>query len=163
MLYIKLSDAELSELREFRFYHPDPIVMRRCEIILLRASGYKTRAIQEVTGLNVKTIRAYIHLYLTGGVESVLGRFPHRPVSELDEHRMTIEQSFRERPPASLKEAGERIFQLTGIRRSPTRVGVFLKKINMSFLKTGSIPSKAVPEQQEEFLKKKTGTRHRRC
>jgi hypothetical protein len=33
-----------------------------------------------------------------------------------------MEQSFQERPPASIKEAGERIFQLTGIRRSKSNV-----------------------------------------
>jgi transposase len=155
MISIPLSESELSDLRYYRFYHPDPIVLRRCEVVLLRACGHTTREIEELTGLNVKTIRVYLHLYLEGGVDAILERSPRRPTSDLENHRQTIEQSFREHPPASLKEASERIFQLTGIRRSTTRVGVFLKKIGMSFLKTGSLPAKADPEQQKEFLEKK--------
>ena len=73
---------------------------------------------------------------------------------EMKAHKQSIEQEFRERPPASIKEAAERIFKLTGIRRSDTRVEVFVKRLGMSFRKSGGVPAKANLEEQEEFLKK---------
>jgi hypothetical protein len=38
-------------------YHPDPIVMKRCETILLRAKGLWTQQICELTGQRPNTIR----------------------------------------------------------------------------------------------------------
>ena len=73
---------------------------------------------------------------------------------EWDEHKQSIEEEFRQRPPASIKEAGERIFQLTGIRRSDTRVEIFVKRLGLKFRKAGGVPAKANLAEQEEFLKK---------
>ena len=79
--------------------------------------------------------------------------------SQLDEHKQSIEDEFRQRPAASIKEAGERIFQLTNIRRSDTRVEVFLKRSGFKFRKPGGIPAKADLAAQEEFLKKNLNLR----
>jgi transposase len=67
---------------------------------------------------------------------------------------LSIEAEFRQHPAGSIKEAVERIFQLTGIRRSERRVEVFLKRSGFKFRKAGSIPAKANLAEQEEFLKK---------
>lgn len=47
-----------------------------------------------------------------------------------------------------------KIEELTGIKRSPTQVRVFLKKIGMKCRKVGVMPSKADPEIQDAFKKK---------
>lgn len=60
----------------------------------------------------------------------------------------------RKNPPASINQASSRIEELTGIKRSPTQVRVFLKKIGMKCRKVGVIPSKADPDVQEAFKKK---------
>jgi transposase len=80
--------------------------------------------------------------------------YPYRPQSELESHKTSLEAEFRVRPSASLKEAGDRIFKLTGIRRSKSRVEAFLKRTGMKYRKTGGIPAKAEIAKQEEFLKK---------
>jgi len=45
-----------------------------------------------------------------------------QPQSELEAHTPTVEDYFRQHPPASIKEATAKIEQLTGIRCSPTQV-----------------------------------------
>lgn len=154
MIQLNFTQSDLDELNYWRFHHPDPVVMKRCETVWLRAGGMKTGEIQKLTGWNVKTIQAHLNLYKNGGIEGLKHREPRRPKSDLEEHKTSIEEEFRLRPPSSIKEAAERIFQLTGIRRSKTRVEVFLKKIGMKFFKTGGIPARADLDDQEEFLKK---------
>ena len=56
--------------------------------------------------------------------------------------------------PATIAEAVARIEELTGIKRSPTQVRVFLKKLGFRRLKVGCLPAKADPVQQAEFKKK---------
>ena len=51
------------------------------------------------------------------------------------------------------KEAMEKIEQLTGLRRSPDRVRVFLKSLGMECRKVGMVPAKADPQRQESFKK----------
>jgi len=134
MIILDVPQDDLDELNYLRFYHPDPIVMKRCETVYLNAKKLKTGQIRELTGFDCKTIRAHLHLYQNGGIEALKHRKPYRPKGELDQHRQTIEQEFQVRPPASIKEAGERIFKRTGIRRSDTRVEVFVKRLGMKFL-----------------------------
>jgi transposase len=154
MIKLNFTQSDIDELNHERFHHPDPIVMKRCETIFLHAKGLKTGMICNLTGLNGKTIREHLHRYQNGGIEGLKQREPYRPQGELEGYRQSIEDEFRKRPPASIKEAGERIFQLTGIRRSDTRVEVFVKRLGMKFRKPGGIPAKADLEAQDEFLKK---------
>jgi transposase len=154
MLTLNFTQTDIDELNYQRFHHPDPLVMQRCETVYLKAKGLKTGQIHELTGRNVKTIRSHLHLYKNGGIEALKHRDIYRPESALVEHKHSIEEEFRLRPPASIKEACERIFQLTGVRRSDTRIEVFLKRSGFKFRKAGGIPAKADFAKQEEFLKK---------
>jgi len=87
--------------------------MKRCDTVYLKAKGLKTGQIQQLTGRNGKTIRTHLHLYKDGGIEALKHREPFRPKSQLDEHKQSIEDEFRQRPAASIKEAGKRIFLAT--------------------------------------------------
>jgi transposase len=154
VLALNFTPSNIDELNDLRFHHPDPIVMKRCETVDLKAKKLKTGQMHELTGFDVKTVRSHWLMLKNGGIEALKHREPYRPQGELDEHKLSIEQEFRERPPASIKEAGERIFKLTGIRRSDTRVEVFVKRLGMTFRKTGGVPTKADLAAQEDFLKK---------
>ena len=155
MIKITFSQKDIDDLAYWRFHHSDPIVMKRCDTVYLNAKGLKTGAIHELTGRDVKTIRKHLHLYKEGGIEALKHRDIYRPTSELEAHKSVIEEEFRIRPPASIKEAVERIYKLTGVLRSDTRIEVFLKNLGMKFRKAGSIPAKADIEKQEEFIKEK--------
>ena len=159
MITLHFSQTDIDELNYLRFHHPDPTVMKRCETVYLKAKNLKTGQIRELTGLNVKTVRTHIILYKNGGIEALKQCNIYRRKGELDKHKHSIEQEFRQRPPASIKEAGERIFKLTGIRRSNTRIEVFVKRLGLKFRKPGGIPAKADLAAQEEFLKKNSNLR----
>jgi transposase len=75
----------------------------------------------------------------------------HRPESQLVEHKRTLEDYFREHPPATCAEAAARIEELTGIKRGPTQTREFLKKLGMKPRKVGQIPAKADVKEQEGF------------
>jgi transposase len=60
-------------------------------------------------------------------------------------------EEFRQRPPASVGEAAQRIEQVTGLKRGPTQVRQFLKAVGMKPRKVGQIPAKADVEAQETF------------
>ena len=44
---------------------------------------------------------------------------------------------------------------MTGIKRIPTQVRKFLKSMGMKCLKVGYLPSKADPDEQEDYKEKK--------
>jgi transposase len=69
----------------------------------------------------------------------------------LADYRAIIEAEFRQRPPASVAEAAQRIAQLTGLKRGPTQVRQFLRSLGMKVRKVGQMPAKADVEAQERF------------
>lgn len=64
----------------------------------------------------------------------------------------SIIESFKQQPPASLSEASSRIEALTGIKRSITRVRVFIKRHGFGYRKMGHTPAKADTQQQKQWV-----------
>jgi transposase len=143
MLRIEFSEEEISKLREERYHHPHPRVQRKMEAILLKSEGLSHTQIGSIVGVSQKTLREYFSQYITGGIERLKEINFYRQQSELMEHRVTIEALFRENPPATIKEAIERIKELTGIERTSTSVRGFIKKNRLKTVKNGSNPSKS--------------------
>ena len=54
-------------------------------------------------------------------------------------------------PPATVAEAAEKIAELTGVRRKPTQVRQFLKRLGMAPRKVAAIPAKVDVAVQKEF------------
>ena len=77
------------------------------------------------------TLTEYLRTYQEGGLEALKVERFYRPQSALQAHRGTLEAYFREHPPATVKEAMVKIEELTGVRRSPDRVRVFLKHLGI--------------------------------
>jgi len=73
-------------------------------------------------------LRTYFEQYIAGGIEELKIVTFHKPVSDLEEYRVKIEEDLDQNPAATLKETAEKIEKLTGIKRSPGRVSVFIKK-----------------------------------
>jgi transposase len=99
------------------------------------------------------TLRSYLEQYRAGGIEGLKRLQFYRPTSELEEHHETLEAYFKEHPPTTIAQAIERIKQLTGLRRSPTQVRIFLNKLGLKRLKTYAVPAKYDAEQQATFKK----------
>jgi hypothetical protein len=72
----------------------------------------------------------------------------------LSAHRDTIEAQVRAHPPQTINEAVAMLKALTGIKRSPTQVRLFLKHLGLQRRKVGLLPAKGDPDTQEEYQKK---------
>jgi transposase len=153
MINVKFSEQDLKTIDYERFNHPIPRVQRRMEVLWLKSQGLAHNQIAKLSGACSSAVTKYLRLYRQGGLDEVRKVNFYRPQSELDKHHDSIEQYFHEHPPASIAEAVVKIEALTGIRRSKTQVGVFMRKLGMRYRKVGSVPAGASPDAQEEFKK----------
>ena len=153
MIRITFTDEAIAQLHYERYYHPHPRVQQRMEALLLKAKGLPHHTIADCVGVCENTLRSYFTAYQQGGIAALKQVKFYQPTSALDTHQATIEAHFRQHPPATIAEAAAVIEQLTGIRRKPTQVRVFLQKIGMKRLKTYSIPEKHDTDAQATFKK----------
>ena len=111
-----------------RYHHPVPLVQRRMETLWLKSHDLPHALIAKLAGVSENTIRDYFQLFAEGGVDQLKQVDFYRPDSDLVEHTTSLEAYFHEHPPATIKEAQNRIETLTGIKRGETQVAEFLKK-----------------------------------
>ena len=154
MLRADYSEEEKNIFQQLRYNYPDERIMRRFEILWLHACGQFVPEIATIVLLNPYTVRNVINMYKKGGIELVTTIDSNHPKSDLDKHKTSLIEEFTLRPPATAKEAAARIEKLTGIKRSPGRVRIFMTAIGMKFRKTAAIPAKADLDKQDEFKKK---------
>lgn len=155
MIHIEFTEEDIQALNYERYHHPHPQVQRKMEALWLKSQGLAHKDIARLTNISPNTSRQYFRDYAEGGIQKLKEVNHYKPKSELESHKTSIEEYFREHPPASIPEAVHRIEQLTGIKRSPTQVRQFLKSIGMERRKVGMIPSKADTDEQEAFKKEK--------
>ena len=153
MLHLTLSEEDIKELDYQRSHHPHPRVQRKMEALLLKAKGLPHHQIACCVGVCENTMRSYFKQYQSGGIEALKRLEFRRPTSELEAHHDTIEAYFREHPATTIPQAVKRIEELTGLKRSPTPIGVFLKKLGIKRLKTSAIPAKCDVQLQESLKK----------
>jgi transposase len=146
MRHFEFSGDVLAEIKRDRFRHPDPLVQRRMEVLWLKAHGETHARIAELAGLSRATIQRVLDLYEEAGLAAVRTFHWKVPVSALTPHRPLLEAEFHVRPPHTVAEACERIEQLTGVRRGPTRVREFLRDtMGLRWRKVAAVP---VPPKQ---------------
>src|SRR5947209_3746172 len=153
MLRLTFSEQDIKELDYQRYHHPHPRVQRKMEALLLKAKGLPHHQIASCVGVCENTVRGYFQQYQTGGIEALKRLEFHRPTSELEHYHDTLEAYFREHPATTIREAVKRIEELTGLKRSPTQVGIFLNHLGLKRLKTSAIPAKCDVKLQESFKK----------
>jgi transposase len=127
-IHLEFTPEIIEALNYERFHHPVPLVQRRMEVLWLKSHGLPHAQLAQLGGVSETTMREYFQLYQDGGVEGLKQVNFYRPESELVQHATSLEDYFRQNPPASIKEAPSEIESLTGIRRSETQVREFLKK-----------------------------------
>lgn len=154
MLRITFSEQEITDLRYERYHHPHPRVQMKMEALLLKSRNLPHHEIAACVGVSGPTLRTYFRTYLAGGIAALREVHFHQPTSDLERHRTTLEAHFTAHPPANATQAAAMIEELTGIKRSPTQIRIFMKKLGLKRLKTYAIPAKYNQEQQETFKKK---------
>ena len=153
MLRITFTEEALERLRYARYHHPHPRVQQKMEALILKAEGIPHHAIARIVGVSENTVRSYFTEYVSEGIESLLTLRFRRPTSELDAHAGTLEDHFTTHPPTTLPHACREIERMTGLKRSPTQVRHFLKRMGLKRLRVYSVPAKVDPGAQEIFLK----------
>ncbi len=159
---IRFTEEDRRALAHDRYYHPDPRVQQKVEVLWLKSLGVPHAQIARYADVSRRTVQRYLDQYLEGGLAR-LRRCPwHHPESALAEHESALEESFLGHPPRSAKQAQAVIEQRTGVRRGLTQVRHFLKDhLGLRWRKTGAIPvppKKTVEEharEQDLFLKQK--------
>ena len=156
MYSINPSAKDVENFKNERIIHPIPKVQKRMDVLWLKHNKLSHKTIAIIAGVSVNTVTKIICMYNDGGLEKLKEVNFYRPQSELVEFKTSIEAYFNEHPPASIKEAMDKIEEITGLKRSETQVRNFLtKQLGFKWRKVGFIPAKADLQEQEDFKKNK--------
>jgi transposase len=128
---LPFSEAEQQALARERYEHPHPRVQQRLEVLWLISQRVKLREAARLAGVSRATAARYLATYRQGGLEALRECHWDGPTSALEEHRATLEESFRKEPPHTVAEACARIKAETGVERRPSAVRSFLKKVSV--------------------------------
>ncbi len=156
MINIFFTEKEIDALYNERFLHPHPHVQKKMEALYLKSIGYSHNEICHILRITRTILGKYLKDYTKGGIEKLKEINFNKPQSELDEHATTIKKYFENHPPATIAEAQNKIDELTGIKRSPSQIKAFLKRIGMKCRTTGTIPGKAIDDdkiKEQEIFK----------
>lgn len=158
MIQIHLADADRQELQRLKKEGMKPCIRLKAEVVLLKDMGYSQTEISKIAFIKRNTVQNHLKLYLGGGLSQLIEDKRYRPKSKLEPDKEKIKAHFEKNPAISINHAIDEIEKISGHRMSPTRTRLFMKKIGLKFLKTGSIPAKQADEkkqiEQEEFKKK---------
>jgi transposase len=144
MIQLNFSEQDITQLEYERYNHPHPHVQKKMWVLYLKyLNKLPHELIAEITGVSPNTMRSYFKEYKLGGLDRLKQINFYQPQSKLIEHKTTIEQYFKDHPPATVSEASSKIEELTGIKRGLTQTAKFMKNIGMKLRKVGSIPAKA--------------------
>ena len=152
MLRLEFSESDITALDYERYHHPHPRVQRKMEVLYLKSQGLSHQEIRRLCRIGSKTtLVRYLREYEAGGIAALKQlNFKGSP-SELNNHIESLSAHFAAHPPRTSAEAQSEIERLTGIKRSPTQIKAFLKRIGLKARKVGYVPGKAAtPEKMAE-------------
>jgi transposase len=137
---VQLDQDQQRVVDEERSSHPNPRIRERMLVLWLLHHGITRREAAKIVGASRATVQRYLAAFRDGGLDGLRRWDPHRPLSEMAAYRELIRESFEQRPACTMAEVGERIFQLTGLRRSPSQVRKFAKDMGLKFQRARAIP-----------------------
>jgi transposase len=137
---VRLTDEQQRVVNEERSCHPNPRILERMLVRLLLHNGFARQKAAQVVGIGRAAVQRYVAAFREVSLDGLRRWNVNRPVSEMGAYRELIRESFEKQPVCTVAEAGERIFQLTGLRRGPSQVRKFLKDLGLTFQRVGMIP-----------------------
>jgi len=96
--------------------------------LILMVFGIKNSEIKAKTGVSYDALRKYRQALDSENIEPLFINNGYREKSELEKFDAVIAADFDKNPPRTLREAKERIRELTGLTRSLHRIRVYLLK-----------------------------------
>jgi transposase len=139
-LRVQLSDEEQDVVREERISHPNERIRERMLVLWLLHKGLTRQKAAEIAGVGRATVQRFVAAFRDGGLDGLRRWDPNRPESQMATFRQSIRESFEKQPARSVAEAGERIFQLTGLRRGPSQVRKFVKDLGLKYQRVRMVP-----------------------
>jgi transposase len=139
-LQVELTEEQQRVVNEERTSHPNPRIREKMLVVWLLHKGVTRQKAADIVGVGRATVQRYVAAFRKGGLNGLRQWNPNRPVSEMAAYRDLIRESFEKQPVCTVAEAGERIFQLTGLRRGPTQVRTFLKDLGLKWQRVRAIP-----------------------
>src|SRR5258707_9748955 len=139
-LRIQLTEEQQQIVNEERSSHPNLCVREKMLVLWLLHNGLTRQKAAEIVGVGRATVQRHVVAFREGGLDGLRRSNLNRPVSEMAAYRDLIRESFEKQPARTVAEAGERIFQLTGLRRGPSQVRKFVKDMGLKFLRVRPIP-----------------------
>lgn len=140
-LRIVLTDEEQRLVQRERDSHPSVTVRRRLLVIWSLHCGLLREQAATVADVDLSTVQRDVRLYRQGGLSALLESGPKTlPTSELVQHADRIRQSLEQQPVRTIAEACARIETLTGLKRGPTQVRRFLKKMGLKWQMIRALP-----------------------
>ena len=150
MIKIEFTDSELDQLFEEKERNTHPRVRQKAEVVYLKGLDFSHTDIQRITRVSRPTLSTYLKNYKKDKLRSITDINFYRPESELDKYIPVLKTYFEEHPPASSNEAQMVIEQKTGIKRSPTQVREFLKRMGMKIRKVGYLPGRSCDQDKQD-------------
>jgi transposase len=120
------------------------------EVLYLKGLGYSNNDICKIADICGNTMREYFKQYIDGGIERLKEVNFYRPGSDLQKYSGTMDEYFTENPPASIAHASAIIEEMTGIKRGETQTRKFLKSMKFRYIKSCSMPAKALTEEKKK-------------
>ena len=152
MTHCAFAEHDVDQFERLRYHHPNPRVRRKMLVMYLKALGYSDDETARIAGVSASTVRRYVRQFREGGIPRLEQFEAGGKISALDEYSVALKEDFARQPPATAKEAQQRIETITGLKRGLTAVRGWLKKSGFSYRQAGPIPAKADPEVQAAFL-----------
>src|ERR1017187_1059967 len=137
---VRLTEEQQRIVKEELSFHPNSRIREKMLVLSLLHNGLTRQQAAQVVGVGRATVQRYVAAFREGGLDGLRQSNVNRPVSEMAAYRELIRESFEKQPVSTVAEAGERIFQLTGLRRGLSQVGKFLKELGLKFQRVRMIP-----------------------
>ena len=139
-LRVLLTYEEQCIVNEERISHSNERIRERMLVIWLLHNRVTRQKAAEITGVGRATVQRFVAAFRDGRLDGLRRWEPNRPESEMVAFREVIRGSLEKQPVRTIAEAGERIFQLTGLRRGPSQVRKFLKDLGLKFQRVRMMP-----------------------
>ena len=148
---IEFTPEAIDALEYERYHHPHPKVQRKMEALYLKSQGLEHQEIRRLCRIASKTtLTTYLKQYQEGGIEGLKQLNYQGQTNELLGYAPTLEEEFKARPPRSTSQAQATIEKLTGVKRSPTQIRAFMKRLGMRCRKVGYVPGKATSRKNKQ-------------
>lgn len=155
MLHFEISKTDLQKVMYEKSHNPNYKIRNRSMVLWIKHLGKPHKEIAEICSLSPNQITKLLGQFMTQGSEAFFSLKYRKPESSLKPFADQLISEFIERPVFGAAQARKIIRQLTGIHLSIRAILYFLQNLGLKPRKTSFIPSKADPEIQNTFFKKK--------